>query len=387
MSRDFESTHWNDAPGGYRFSLDGVDEAAWMPLSEAIRSLAGLQAPAGGIHRFLAWRIANGTVSSKAGEIVEQFNDDPGIILYKNMAITCEWETELWKSEHSEHWRSNTIYTTGSTYSHRFTHEYRLIAVDREGIARLRAHLETLQDIPRLQGGDVQAAEWWTLHQATAWIATRDGGLVDRLPSRIRQYERLGQDGHMQAWVELGTEIRSLSDPVSATPIFNAIDHARETLRQACERGRVHASGTAGSGSRASIPADDFVGAELWHGSGTSLHAVVGTEGQPASWRNLRFHADDLRHVFAAEKTNSDQPLPDLMPRKRGRPLGSVKRDATDILAYEKMHPLVLAGTPITTAAKIVERELIPGKGVSRADTWRKNYLKWADGVENNPAN
>lgn len=70
MAKTYKSNQWTDAPEGYRFSLTGIDETLWMPLSEAISLLAGLNLPTiRPLHQYFAWRCEHGLISAKAGRL------------------------------------------------------------------------------------------------------------------------------------------------------------------------------------------------------------------------------------------------------------------------------------------------------------------------------
>lgn len=163
------------------------------------------------------------------------------------------------------------------------------------------------QDPVHSKGPSSVAGGWWTLHQAVAWIVTKDRLLVDDMPARVRHFGRNGQNGCLQAWAELaGHACVRASAPADAS-FFDALDRGREILRVACEFGTVRASGVdVQSGRRLPVPAFDFVGAEIWHGDGTALHQMMGLQGAPAIWRGIQFQAVDVQSL----DTPTSAPLP-----------------------------------------------------------------------------
>jgi hypothetical protein len=231
--------------------------------------------------------------------------------------------------------------------------------------------------------------EWWTLQQAVAWIVTEDDALVAELPARARHFESLGQDSGMQTWAELAAQIAKRGLAAGGSPFFGAVDQARETLRQACERSSVNASGVeVSSGRRLPIPPLDFVGAELWHADGTSLHQVSGVHGSTAQWRGLRFLADEVRSAIQGERRSCEDrghsDTDNLEPKKRGRRKGP-GYNRQDIPKFKRMKVLIEKGVPVTTAAKQIEREDDPK--AEKSPIWeglRKTYDRWVASVDGN---
>lgn len=136
---EYVSNTWFDASEGYRFSLTGVDEALWMPLSEAIALLSASPPPSVmPLRQYFAWRCAHGRISAKAGRLIQTFGDDPHATEYRNMPITDEWKLPDWSADHGEHWNTNLARVIVNRPTGRQIYQYIEIAVDREGVEAFR---------------------------------------------------------------------------------------------------------------------------------------------------------------------------------------------------------------------------------------------------------
>ncbi len=145
MSKVYFFDCWHEAPEhDCRFLLKNVNENLWMPLSEAIKLLSELPPPTiATLRECFAWRCKNGLISAKAGQLIQQYGDDPDLAKYSNMPITAEWSDEVWYSSQSAHWQTNTLRIARNELSGRQIYNYLEIAVDRDGVEQFRQHISS----------------------------------------------------------------------------------------------------------------------------------------------------------------------------------------------------------------------------------------------------
>ena len=150
----------------------------------------------------------------------------------------------------------------------------------------------------------------WSLYEAVAWIATGDDAFAKQ---QADFYERhpIPTNAGAVTWLTLqqAVETRGPGDRLMS------VDDARQRLRAACEAGKVSATGVVlisekprKFGERESIPAVDFVGAELWPGKGGSLHRIIQGLGEAGRWFELRFSEADVRGIAVASSPVAQQP-------------------------------------------------------------------------------
>ena len=220
----------------------------------------------------------------------------------------------------------------------------------------------------------------WTVHEAVAWLATGDEVLVESTADWARQTNGEGKDGWLQAWTRLAVEIRDRrGNPNEA--IFEYPDAVREKLRAASEMGKVRTSGIpADHGPRRAISTGDFVGAEIWHGQGLSLHRAVGGQSEPAAWLEVRFDSADVR---ALDETH-EETAGEKRRRSPGRTPGSGSYAPLDAPLLEEMKRLLAERQELSVngAAKLVADRAAGASFEAKVTRLRKAYVD----LENNGA-
>src|SRR5690606_21566818 len=217
----------------------------------------------------------------------------------------------------------------------------------------------------------------WSVHQAAAWLASRDSTTVNALPGRWNALQGSDPefDGWLATWIALSDGVsvrfcgcgqRSLSCP--------ALEAARGAVRAACERGSGRAYGQrSASAPREQSPPLEFHEAELWHGRGLTLGREVGGKGV-SIWHELRF---DVGDVVAMAREQRQPP--------QAKSLGADRKyriNPKDVPAFERMRQLIAEGSLVATAAKEVEREMYATSPISHWDRLRKAYPKWLETLD-----
>lgn len=207
MAETYISDHWHDAPEGYRFSLTNVDDALWMPLSQAMALLSALPPPSVmPLRQYFAWRCSQGLISAKAGRLVQTFGDDPDAIEYRNMPVTEEWASPYWSADHGEHWSTNAARIVVNKPTGRQINQYLEIAVDREGVGLFR-QLILAQNEPAPQS-DITTSTAGAEKECRDWLAgefVRDPGKqrpkADFQSAALARFSgRLSARGFKRAW-------------------------------------------------------------------------------------------------------------------------------------------------------------------------------------------
>ena len=122
-------------------------------------------------------------------------------------------------------------------------------------------------------------------------------------------------------------------------------------------------------------------------GSGTFVLATRHSLGRTVTLTGTEFSLDDLEEILGTDSseppvsplgTSNIRPAPaeTQVGRSRGRPAGPGYAIG-DIPAFERMRILIKEGKQKTTAAKIADRELNPGKATSAWERYRKTYDAW----------
>lgn len=208
MAETYISDHWHDAPEGYRFSLTNVDDAHWIPLSEAMALLSALPRPSVmPLRQYFAWRCSQGLISAKAGRLVQTFGDDPGAIEYRNMPITEEWALPYWSADHGEHWSTNAARIVANKPTGRQIHQYLEIAVDREGVDLFR-QLILAQNEPAPQSAEIASSTAgaekecrdWLIQEFAADPGERRAKLEFQAQALATFGSRLSKRGFLRAW-------------------------------------------------------------------------------------------------------------------------------------------------------------------------------------------
>lgn len=155
---------------------------------------------------------------------------------------------------------------------------------------------------------------YWSLYEAVAWLGSQDAALVESQQPHHFPSTDAKHYGAV-AWLKLK---QSLADRAIAGKASMTADAARNMLLGACETGQVPSTGIpALKGDRRPIPANDFIGSQLWEGRGGALHRVVAGIPEEARWHDIRFRADDVKALInVSAPPTPAPPVPDRLVKK-----------------------------------------------------------------------